>query len=127
MIHYFFLLNQIITAQKPVVSIHERAYVHEAYIVSEKEFTLPAVRLQAMRFLSRNRSATFGKLELSSGPGVRFCSGKGGDHVSIENYFYRVSNVYPDGVKAYGNIASLLKVGPEAILRVRLKGESHNG
>jgi hypothetical protein len=109
-------------ADERVSSITANGFVSEAWIVPAEAFTTERLQERARAFLRSHATASFGQLELSVGPGVRFYGGKGTDHVSVENYFYRLHFAYPDGVQAYGDIACLIKIGRSAILRIRKDG-----
>jgi hypothetical protein len=113
-------------AEEQVTSIRGNGYVEEAWIVPPEAFTIEGLRKRARSFIQRHAASAFVQLEVSVGPGVRFYGGKGTNHVPIENYFYRLHHIYPDGVEAYGDIASLIKIGRAAVLRIRKGGRVYS-
>jgi hypothetical protein len=115
-------LTLALGADEQVTSIRGNGYVEEAWIVPPEAFTIEGLRERARSFIQRHAGSAFVQLEFSVGPGVRFYGGKGTVHVPIENYFYRLHHTYPDGVEAYGDIASLIKIGRAAVLRIRKGG-----
>jgi len=117
------LVGRMFGADELVASFAGNGYVREAWIVSREAFTTKGLQERARAFLGRHAPATFGRLEISVGPGVRFYSHKGVDHETVESYFYGLQHVFRDGVQAYGDIASLIKVGPSAVLRIRQGGK----
>ena len=113
----------LIAQPQLVASLQSNGYVLEIRAVAASDFQLPKLRARAEQFASKHKSVSFGILTVGTGPEVGYYGSKGGTtDGGLDNYFYRLQHVYPDGPDAWKNLAVALKIGQSVVLRFK-----HNG
>lgn len=105
-----------------LVSFKDEHYVREVVSVSQERFTEVEVMRKAQAFLDTYRSITFARLDIAPDDAGKWLSGKGGDDLTLENFFYRLKDLRTRTPHLFDSVASLIKVGHSAVLRMRNEG-----
>jgi hypothetical protein len=111
-----------LAGDQQIASFITKSYAREAVIVPESAFIVEGIVERGKEFIRKYSATPFARLELSHGPGARFYGSKGIDHVNVENYFHRLEHGFPGGAQTYGDIASVIKIGRSAVVRIRKNG-----
>lgn len=110
-------------ADQTVARFVGNGYAREAYRVDAERFTIVFIEQRAREFVAKYLDAPFARMEMSVDEGARMYGGKGIYGVNEENYFYRLQKLLEHTKAGTDNIASLVKVGPAAVLRIRKNGK----
>ncbi|WP_321472217.1 hypothetical protein [uncultured Paludibaculum sp.] len=113
------ICGKILYGQAEAVRAQSNDLVSVVRQVDVRKFSSGLLYEAAQEFVRDYASVPFGRLLIGTGPEVREYCGKGSNHISVENYFYRLRYEYPLGLKTWPRLALVLKLGDSAILRVR--------
>ena len=110
-------------ADAVLVRFIDNRFVREAVRLEPQHFTISSIEQRAREFLRRYSAMPFARLEMSIDEGAARYGEKGTSHVNEENYYYRLGKLFEHKSPGAASIASLVKIGRAALLRIRRHGQ----